>query len=79
LLEFVMVEQRFPDDPPSPPATNWPVKILVWAIVGAILGALWGVSRFPSEDWVPQSILLAIVFAVVGALFSLVIGKGCKT
>jgi hypothetical protein len=77
-----MAEQFLPDEaqsPPAPPANNRVVKMLLWAIIGALLGGLWGVFRYTSEDWLHQAILLAISFGLAGAILSRLIGKGCMT
>ena len=63
--------------PPTPSASKWALKILLWAIIGATVGAVQAV-RHETEGWLAPVLVLAMSFALIGALLSLVANR-CKT
>jgi hypothetical protein len=74
-----MADQLHSDEaqsPPTPPARNWALAILLWGIIGVpavvFLGAL-----SDHENWLGPVVFLIIAFALPVA-FRLV-GRGCKT
>jgi hypothetical protein len=77
-----MAENTLPDQLNSPrtrPATNWFLKMLLWAVIGAIVGALWALFHYGTEGWSGPVVVLTVAFAFIGAMLSLVIGRGCRT
>ena len=63
---------------PTPSASKWALKILLWAIIGAAVGAVRAVRHYETEGWLGPVIVLAMSFALIGALLSLVASR-CKT
>ena len=64
--------------PPTPSASKWALKILLWAIIGATVGAVRAVRLSETEGWLAPVLVLAMSFALIGALLSLVANR-CKT
>jgi RsiW-degrading membrane proteinase PrsW (M82 family) len=63
----------------TPPTKSWLLRILLWAIVGAALGALWAFFHYGTEGWNGPVMVLAIAFGVAGGLLSLVVSNSCRT
>jgi hypothetical protein len=58
---------------------SWFLKMLLWAVAGAIVGALWSFFHYGTEGWSQPVVLPTVSFALIGALLSLVVGRGCGT
>jgi polyferredoxin len=77
-----MAENSLPDQLNSPrarPAMSWVLKMLLWAVIGAIVGALWALFHYGTEGWSGPVVILTVSFAIIGAILSLVVGRGCGT
>lgn len=77
-----MSEQPFPEqsrsEAPSP-AKKLAVRILLWGVIGAVLGALWALFHYGSEGWREPVVSFTIACGVLGAFLSLLVGKVGKT
>ena len=62
----------------TPRPQSWFLRLLLWATMGAALGALWALFHYGTEGWNGPVITLALFFGLAGALGSL-LGKGCGT
>jgi RsiW-degrading membrane proteinase PrsW (M82 family) len=58
---------------------SWVLRVLLWAIIGAALGALWALFHYGTEGWNGPVIVLAASFGLGAAILSLVVGKACRT
>lgn len=77
-----MDQQTFPNEAPSPPRSpvgRWAIKMILWALIGAVLGALGSLFRNETEGGLEPVVILAGTFALLGAILSLLVSSACKT
>ena len=76
-----MEQQSVSDQAPArsaPSASKWVVKILLWAVAGAAVGAFRAQSHYETEGWLGPVVILTVAFAALGAAVSFVASR-CKT
>ncbi|HLJ94526.1 MAG TPA: hypothetical protein VKU02_15165 [Gemmataceae bacterium] len=72
------LSEQVPPSAPSP-RKHWLVKILVWVLIGAGLGALRAAWHSDTEGWLGPVVVLAAAFGLVGAVSVLLVKLGCRT
>jgi hypothetical protein len=55
------------------------LKIVLWALIGAGIGALQVLRDSTSESWLGPTLVYSAAFALIGAVYSLLVRIGCKT
>jgi LytS/YehU family sensor histidine kinase len=72
-------DTSYPDVKPAARAKSVILRIVLGALVGAVLGLVWELVRYDGGEVTTQSVAIsALVFGAAGALVS-VLGMSCRT